>query len=187
MKLIVGLGNPGSKYAGTRHNIGFDVLDYLARQHQVSLAQERFHAWFGRGTIAGQPVVLLKPTTFMNRSGQAVQAAGRFYKLALEDLLVILDDLALPVGKLRLRPQGSAGSHNGLQDIVDRLGSQDFARLRIGIGAATIDPAAYVLARFSPQEQEAVAQAIPRAAEAVTWWLADGTESTMNRINAPSA
>ena len=123
MKLIVGLGNPGAKYAGTRHNAGFEVVDTLASRWQISLASEKFNAWFGKGVIHGEPVGLLKPTTFMNRSGRAVVAAGRFYKLGLEDLLVVSDDLALAVGRLRIRAGGSAGSHKGLQDVIDRMGT----------------------------------------------------------------
>ncbi|MCH7813359.1 MAG: aminoacyl-tRNA hydrolase, partial [Planctomycetes bacterium] len=109
MKLIVGLGNPGTKYAATRHNVGFRVVDELGRRWGIGLAQEKFHAWFGRGSVADRDVILLKPTTFMNRSGQAVQATGRFYQLELSDLLVISDDLALPLGRLRFRARGGAG------------------------------------------------------------------------------
>ena len=133
MKLIVGLGNPGTKYLGTRHNLGFAVVDALAKRWAIEMAREKFHAFFGDGAVRNQRVALLKPTTFMNRSGQAVSAAGRFYQAEREDLLVVSDDLALPLGRIRVRGGGSAGSHNGLQDIIDRVGFSDFARLRVGI------------------------------------------------------
>jgi len=184
VKLIVGLGNPGPQYAETRHNVGFRVVDVLARQGGISLASEKFHGWFGQGRLAGQPVVLLKPTTFMNRSGRAVLAAGQFYKLSFEDLLVVADDLALPVGRLRLRALGSAGGHNGLQDIIDMLGSEQWCRLRVGIGTAVGDATGYVLGRFAEDEQPLIEAAWERAAEAVCCWIEHGPQAAMNRFNA---
>lgn len=186
VKLIVGLGNPGAKYEGTRHNLGFDVVDLLASRHGISLLTEKFHAWFGMGEVCGHKAVLLKPTTFMNRSGQAVQAAGRFYKLELEDLLVIADDLALPVGRLRLRAQGSAGSHKGLQNIIDHLGSEAWCRLRLGIGEPVGIPTSYVLTRFGPDEEVVIQRARGRAADAVECWLQHGADLTMTRFNCDS-
>jgi len=184
VRLIVGLGNPGTRYAMTRHNVGFRVVDELGQRHGIELNREKFHAWFGRGTILEEDVVLLKPTTFMNRSGQAVQAAGRFYRLELADLLVLSDDHALPLGRLRLRGAGSAGGHNGLQDVIDRLGSNRFARLRLGIDPPVGDAVSYVLARFGEQEETVVAAACRRAADAVECWLVQGLEAAMNRFNA---
>jgi PTH1 family peptidyl-tRNA hydrolase len=183
VKLIVGLGNPGARYESTRHNLGFRVVDELGSRWSIPTSQEKFHAWFGPGVIRDQPVVLLKPTTFMNRSGQAVQPAGRFYRLELEDLLVISDDLSLPVGRLRMRRDGSAGGHLGLSDIIQRLGSESFARLRIGIGEAIGDPAVYVLEPFSPEEGGVISSVIRRAADAVEGWITEGPEATMNRFN----
>ena len=183
MKLIVGLGNPGTKYTGTRHNVGFDVVDLLASRWGISLAVEKFHAWFGKGQIKDEPVVLLKPTTFMNRSGSAVLDAGRFYKLEMEDLLVVADDLALPTGRLRMRPWGSAGSHKGLQDIIDRVGTDRWCRLRLGIGAAVGDPSAYVLGRFDECEETLIKGALKGAADAVECWLEHGVDLTMTRFN----
>ena len=183
VKLVVGLGNPGARYAGTRHNVGYDVVDRLAKRHRMDMVAEKFHAWFGSGEIDGERVVLMKPTTFMNRSGDAVLAAGRFYKLELGDLLVIADDLALPPGRLRIRPKGSAGGHNGLQDIIDRLGTEDWSRLRIGIGAALGDPAAFVLSRFDPEQESTMSAALERAADASECWMQDGVERAMNRFN----
>ena len=184
MKLIVGLGNPGPKYAGTRHNVGFDVIDILASRWRVDLAVEKFHAWFGMGDHAGERAVLLKPTTFMNRSGRSVVAAGRFYKLELEDLLVIADDLALPPGRLRMRAQGSSGGHKGLQNVVERVGSDQWCRLRIGIGAAAGDPTVHVLSRFDQEEEEEVMRrARELAADAVECWMEHGVDLTMTRYN----
>ena len=183
MKLVVGLGNPGARYAGTRHNVGFDVVDVLARRHSIGMAAEKFHGWFGQGDIRGERVALLKPTTFMNRSGQAVAAAVRFFRLEALDLLVISDDLALPLGRIRMRVGGSAGSHNGLQDILDRVGSDQWCRLRVGIGAAAFETSAYVLGRFAPEEETVIKRVCERSADAVESWLADGPELTMTRFN----
>ncbi len=183
MKLIVGLGNPGPKYAGTRHNVGFDVVDLLAARWGVGMQSEKFHAWFGSGEFGGSQVALLKPTTYMNRSGQAVLAAGKFYKLELPDLLVIVDDHALPLGRLRMRKDGSAGGHNGLQDIVDRVGSDAWCRLRIGIGGSVGDPKNFVLSRFAESEEMVIRIARMRAADAVECWVGDGPDLTMTRFN----
>lgn len=181
--MIVGLGNPGPKYAATRHNVGFGVVDVLASRWDVSLATEKFHGWFATGEIGGERVVLLKPTTFMNRSGRAVLAAGRFYKLEPDQLLVISDDLALPLGRLRLRPGGSAGGHKGLQDIIDRLGTDAWCRLRIGIGEALGGPTDYVLSRFDEEEAVVMDRVRQRAADAVVCWIEHGDELTMTRFN----
>ena len=183
MKLIIGLGNPGPKYAGTRHNVGFDVVDELSRRHAIHMDAEKFHAWFGKGVIQGEPVVLLKPTTYMNRSGQAVQSAGRFYKLSLDDLLVMTDDMALPTGRLWMRVRGSSGNHNGLQDVIDRVGDDAWCRLRIGIGDPVGNPSVYVLSRFSESEGEVMSAARQRAADAAECWIEHGAELTMTRFN----
>ena len=183
MKLVVGLGNAGPKYAGTRHNVGFDVIDVLASRWSVDLGTERFHSWFGDTRIHGQRVALLKPTTLMNRSGRAVLAAGQFFKLEQADLLVICDDWALPVGRLRMRQQGSAGGHKGLQDIIDRLGDDEWCRLRIGIGEAIGDPKTYVLQRFGDEDDAVMDQARTRAADAVESWVQDGPDLAMTRFN----
>ncbi len=183
MKLIVGLGNPGPRYAGTRHNVGFDVVDLLASRWGVGMQSEKFHAWFGLGETGGERVALLKPTTYMNRSGQAVLAAGKFYKLELPDMLVIVDDHALPLGRLRMRKDGSAGSHNGLQDIVDRLGSENWCRLRIGIGESVGDPKDYVLSRFAEPEEAVIRVARARAADAIECWIKNGPDLAMTKFN----
>lgn len=189
MKLIVGLGNPGKKYVGTRHNVGFDVVDRLGARWDIDLRTERFQGYFGAGSFRGQRVALVKPLTFVNLSGQAVVNVGRFYKLELDDFLVIVDDLALPVGQLRLRRRGSSGGHNGLQDISNRLGSTAWCRLRVGIGEPIGDSVSWVLGRFHDSERAPMASAIERAVEAVECWLTDGVELSMTRFNGedPSA
>ena len=184
MKAIVGLGNPGSRYELTRHNVGFRVIDQLAKRWRIGMEREKFHAWYGDGAVGEESVALLKPTTFMNRSGQAVVAAGRFHQLNESDLLVVTDDVALPCGRIRLRPAGSAGGHNGLQDVIDRLGSESFARLRVGVGARQGDPVSYVLSPFLPEESPVMDRAIERAAEAAASWVTDGVDRAMNRFNA---
>ena len=184
MKLIVGLGNPGPKYVATRHNVGFEVVDLLAARWRIDLSREKFHGWFGDGAIHDERVALLKPTTFMNRSGQAVLAAVAFYALELLDVMVVGDDLALPCGRIRLRRAGSAGGHNGLLNIVERLGSDEFPRLRLGIDAAWGDAAQYVLTAFGKDEEPVIRQGVENAANAVEHWVQNGIEKTMNRFNA---
>ena len=183
MKLIVGLGNPGPRYAGTRHNVGFEVVDELARRWQVGMGAEKFHGWFGTGEFGGHKVGLLKPTTYMNRSGQAVLAAGSFYKLELTDFVVVVDDHYLQLGKLRIRKSGSSGGHNGLEDIVARLGTEDWCRLRIGIGEKVGDPKVFVTAPFEELEKPVVKAAVARAADAVETWVAEGADQAMNKFN----
>jgi len=183
VKLIVGLGNPGPSYAGSRHNVGFDVVDMLASRWGVSVDVGKFHGWFGRGEIRGERIVLLKPTTLMNRSGRAVLAAGRFYKLELDQLLVISDDLSLPLGRLRMRAGGSAGGHKGLQDIMDRFGTDVWCRLRIGIGEPVGDPSVYVLTRFDRAEEAVIQHGRQHGADAVECWIENGVDLTMTRFN----
>ena len=184
MKLIVGLGNPGQKYAGTRHNVGFDVVDVLAARWQIGFDVEKFHAHFAMGEVVAERVILLKPTTLMNRSGRAVLAAGRFYKLELQDLLVVADDMALPLGRLRMRSGGSAGSHKGLQSVIDRMGTPQWCRLRVGLGDPLGDPASWVLGKFGPEDEAVMEQARQRGADAVQCWIRHGVEQTMNRFNS---
>lgn len=187
MKLIVGLGNPGRQYSQTRHNLGFMVVDRLAARWSIAAAPGKGLYEFGRGPAAGHTVGLLKPLTFMNRSGEAVLEVVQFYKVDLADLLVVYDDLDLPVGYVRVRARGSAGGHKGLGDIIRRLGSDQIARVRIGIGRPVHgDSVSYVLSRFLPEEEPLVAAALDRAADAAACWLADGPEVAMNRYNRPA-
>lgn len=192
MKLIIGLGNPGSEYARTRHNAGFMALDRLARRHAFDAPKHKFHAGVldGAITAGGRPhrVMLMQPTTFMNRSGLAVGEACAFYKLQPEDLLILTDDVALPLGTIRLRATGSAGGHNGLKDIQRALGTRDYPRLRIGIDApGRIPQVDYVLGRFTDEQEDALRPALERSCDAVEAWIADGIEKTMSRFNAAEA
>jgi peptidyl-tRNA hydrolase, PTH1 family len=186
MKIVVGLGNPGTKYEGTRHNVGFDVLRLLAQQSNAESPRSRFEGLVAEGTLAGSRVMLVWPQTFMNRSGLAVQQAVAFYKAPLDDLLVICDDFNLPTGRLRLRAKGSSGGQNGLKDIAQQLGTEDYHRLRIGVGPvpASRDAAEFVLGRFAAKEREEVEVALHDAAAAVTCWASNGIIEAMNRFNA---
>ncbi len=185
MKLVVGLGNPGRRYEGTRHNVGYMVLAELGRRHGVPPAKSRFHGEVLEAELGGQRALLLSPTTFMNLSGTSVQEAVSFYKLQIEDLLVLCDDLNLPVGKLRLRSRGSSGGQKGLEDIIARLGTDEFSRLRVGVGAAPAgwEWADYVLGKFSPGELPVVREAVELAADAAVVWAREGIEVCMNRYN----
>lgn len=185
MTLIVGLGNPGPEYAGTRHNFGFMVVNELARRWAIATDTSKFHGRFGSGAFAGRKVALLKPATFMNRSGQAVIDAVNFYKLEPGQILVVLDDLDLPVGRLRLRVRGSGGGHKGLTDVLSRLGTDQVPRLRCGIGSPPpmIDPAEYVLAKFFAEERDLVEKAIRDAADAIEVAIRDGFPRAMDRFN----
>jgi peptidyl-tRNA hydrolase, PTH1 family len=183
VKLIVGLGNPGRKYEGTRHNVGFDVVDQLSARHRVEWESAPADALIGKWRPAS--ALLAKPLTFVNLSGDAVAGLMRFYKVAREDVFVIVDDTNLDLGRLRARPCGSAGGHNGLKSIIGVLGTEDFARLRVGVGRgdARRDLADHVLARFDPQEREDVAEAVGRSADAAELFVANGIEAVMNRFN----
>lgn len=184
MRMIVGLGNPGKEYTGTRHNVGFTVIDTLAEALDIKVKQRKFGARFGEGELDDDKLILLKPGQFMNRSGQVVATAVGFYKLPIENLLVVTDDMALDVGRIRLRAKGSAGGHNGLNDIVQKLGTEEFARLRIGIGSAGQQEAYdYVLSRFDEQETALMEAAVARARDAVLCWLRQGIEAAMNEYN----
>jgi PTH1 family peptidyl-tRNA hydrolase len=186
MKLVVGLGNPGRRYEGTRHNIGYLVVAALARKFATSGVKERFQGEVAEADLEGHKALLLAPSTYMNASGASVLAARDFYKIPNEDLLVVCDDMNLPPGKLRVRPAGSSGGQKGLEDIIRRLGSEDFGRLRIGIGSAPPgwDWANYVLSKFSKEELPEIEKAVTRASEAVVIWAREGVAACMNRYNA---
>ncbi len=186
MKLIVGLGNPGRRYAETRHNLGYRTVDELAKRWGIDVGREKFSGIVGQGHHGGHDVLLLKPTTFMNRSGESVLAAGQFYKVPLSDTIVVVDDLDLPVGRIRVRPDGSSGGHKGLADIIRRLGDDGFARVRIGIGPAhrelTVE---HVLSRATEEEAPVLEEAVVKAADAVSCWVRLGIQESMNRFNGP--
>jgi PTH1 family peptidyl-tRNA hydrolase len=185
MRLVVGLGNPDRKYAGTRHNLGFRVCDRLAERHAAGFDREKFSSQVAEFESAAEKVVLLKPQTYMNLSGQAVGAALGFYQLELSDVLLVCDDFNLDLGRLRLRREGSHGGHNGLRDVIARLGTDQFPRLRLGVGPlAGSDPVAFCLTKFAESERDVVEEMIASAAEAVSVWLEKGVEEAMNRFNA---
>ena len=185
MKLVVGLGNPGRRYQGTRHNVGYWSWPNWRSDTERARRAIGFTARWSRPTWPAKSALLLSPTTFMNLSGTSVAEAVQFYKLPCEDLLVLCDDLNLPVGKLRLRAGGSSGGQKGLDDIIAKLGTEEFSRLRVGIGAAPAnwDWADYVLSKFTPAELPLVEQAVALAADAVAAWARDGMEACMNRYN----
>jgi PTH1 family peptidyl-tRNA hydrolase len=186
LKLVVGLGNPGSKYDGTRHNIGFEAVDRLAESGRDVRFTRKFDGLFAETEIDYRRVLLLKPETFMNLSGRSVAQALRFYKLEAAQLLVLCDDLNLPLGKLRLRAGGSDGGQKGLRDITAHLGTETYARLRIGIGdRGPIDAADFVLSRFRPAERPVVDDALIDTAQAVAVWVSQGLDAAMNRFNGP--
>jgi len=186
IKLVVGLGNPGSKYQGTRHNIGFELVDRLARGASPGSFSGKFEGQLAEIEIDYRRVLLLKPDTFMNLSGRSVGQAVRFFKLPVTDLLVVCDDLSLPVGRLRLRPGGSDGGQKGLRDIAAHLGTDQFPRLRIGIGEnEDVDAADYVLSRFKTSERNAIDDALIVASQAVAVWVTQGIDAAMNRFNGP--
>jgi PTH1 family peptidyl-tRNA hydrolase len=186
MKVVVGLGNPGPKYAGTRHNVGFDVIDYLAAGPGVGPFRSAFQADVAEFAEAGEKVLLVKPQTFMNLSGRAVRAALDFYKLTPADVLVVCDDFNLPLGKLRVRTKGSHGGQNGLRNVQEQLGTDEYPRLRIGVGQpGPGDAVDHVLSRFKAGERKAVEDAVAAAANGVLVWIRQGAEACMNRVNGP--
>lgn len=189
MKLIVGLGNPGRSYAHNRHNIGFICLNHFARTQGIRFDQKRGNARIGTGEIAGDKVVLAKPQTYMNRSGQSVSRLIRKFNIDLDDLLVIHDDLDLPLGKIRIRQGGGSAGHKGVDSIARELASQDFIRIRVGIGRpdkaeiSEDDIIAFVLSDFTKEEKQTIAPVIPRVSEAILCLLTDGLTTAMNRYN----
>jgi len=190
MKLIIGLGNPGSSYANNRHNIGFICLNHFAGTHGIKFDKKQGQARTGSGEVAGEKIVLAKPQTYMNLSGQSVSRLVKKYNIDLDDLLVIHDDLDLPLGKIRLRRDAGSGGHKGVNSIITELESQDFPRLRIGIGRPTTpdeisenDIITYVLNDFTSGEKQVIAQVIPRASGAILCLLSEGLAAAMNKYN----
>lgn len=183
--LIAGLGNPGVDYAATRHNIGFDMITYLCDKYDISLRSREKKALVGKGIISGEKVILAQPQTFMNASGESVRALMDFYKLDTTELVVIYDDISLEVGQIRVRPKGSAGGHNGIKNIIAHLGTQNFARIKIGVGAKPEggDLIKHVLGRFSREEDGMLRDVFALADEALCAILGEGVDSAMNRVN----
>ena len=192
MKLIAGLGNPGRVYAKNRHNIGAMCLNCFARKHGIRFNRRQCQSRVGSGEVAGGEVVLAKPRTFMNRSGEAVSKLARKYKIGVDSLIVIQDDLDLPLGKIRIRPRGSSAGHKGIKSISAHLGSQDFVRIRAGIGRPPVEEGStiseadiidFVLSDFTPEEKRAVSEVLPQVSEAILCILTEGVTAAMNRYN----
>lgn len=184
--LVVGLGNPGDKYENTRHNAGYLVADELAKRGRFSITRVRFKALTAQADIGGQGALVIKPTTYMNLSGEAVGEAARFYKIPPDHVLVISDDVDLPLGKLRIRTGGSAGGHNGLKSIIQHLGTDQFPRLKVGVGGKPhpdYDMADWVLGKFQGEDKKVMEEAVQRAADAVECFLREGAQKAMNRFN----
>ncbi len=183
-RMVVGLGNPGPEYKGTRHNVGFEVVEALARRHGGQIRTSRSNALLCEAEILGVAVAVVKPLTFMNLSGQAVRALARHYNIDPAGILVIADDLDLPVGKVRMRAQGGTGGHNGHKSVSASLGSQEYPRIRIGIGSSgeVVD---HVLSRFTPNERGLIEDGIGRSVDAVESWLTDGIDAAMRLANGP--
>lgn len=186
MYMVVGLGNPGPEYAGTRHNMGFRLVDELAYRLKVPVSKPLFKALTGRALVSGKAVILAKPMTYMNLSGNSVAALMNWYKISAAGLVVVYDDVDLPPGKIRVRPRGGHGGHRGMESIIERLGSSDFARVRVGVGRPPhpeYDVADWVLGRLTGEEEALAGQALERAADAVMTLVSQGTEEAMNRFN----
>jgi PTH1 family peptidyl-tRNA hydrolase len=192
VRLIVGLGNPGQNYTQSRHNIGSKCLSHFAREHGIRFDKKQCQARTGSGTVAGSEVVLARPQTFMNRSGDSVGPLVRKFRVGLDNLIVIHDDLDLPLGKIRIRPGGSSAGHKGIGSIIENLGSQEFTRIRVGIGRPPVEEGAtiseddiidWVLSEFTPEESEVIAGVIPRVGEAIDCLLTEGVTAAMNRFN----
>lgn len=188
MKLIVGLGNPGLQYVGTRHNAGFEAVDVFAGRIGAEVRKKKFGGLFGECMVGDTKVLFLEPQSYMNRSGQAVATALGFYKLSGSDVMVVADDLALEPGRVRIRPKGSAGGHNGLKDIIARLGGEDFGRLRIGVGGpGGSNTKDYVLSRPPADERELIEKAISISTQVLKCWIDEGIDMAMNKFNRPDA
>lgn len=186
MYIIVGLGNPGKQYEHTRHNVGFDTIDVLAERYRISVDAKKYKALYGKGMIEGNKVILAKPQTYMNLSGESVRELIDFYKIdEAEELIVIYDDISLEPGQLRLRAKGSAGGHNGIKNIIAHLGRQEFKRIKVGVGEKPkgYDLADYVLSRFSKEERQRVDASLERAADAAVKIITDDMASAMNEYN----
>lgn len=183
MKLIAGLGNPGKKYEHTRHNMGFDVVDLFAEMAKIDVDKEVFHGLLGRGKVFDEDVMIFKPTTFMNLSGTAIKEVMDYFKITIDDLIVVVDDMALEPGKIRMRLSGSSGGHNGLKNIIECLKSENFKRIRIGIGEPTFNNIDFVLSKPLKEEKILIDEAISNAAEALKEAIKNGFDRSMSKFN----
>ena len=186
MFLIVGLGNPGKEYDGTRHNIGFAAIDYIADKYNIELNRIKFKGVFGEGLINGKKVILLKPTTYMNLSGESIREVVNFYKISNEEIIVIYDDISLEVGRIRIREKGSHGGHNGIKSIIANLGTDVFPRVKIGVGAPKGNLVSHVLGKFSDEEVEILRESIKASSDA-TSIIISNTKEAMNKLNGFNA
>ena len=188
MYIIVGLGNPEPEYSNTRHNMGFDVINKLAGKHEISLNRTKFNAIYGTGIIEGEKVILIKPQTFMNNSGESVIEFVNFYKEPLENAIVIYDDMDTDIGTIRIRAKGGPGSHNGMKSMVSCLNSENFSRIRIGIGrpSGEYDRIDYVIGQIDEEEKKILEQGQNEAVEAIKYWIKNGIDNTMNKYNKNS-
>lgn len=183
MFLIVGLGNPGKEYEQTRHNIGFKVVDNIAKEYNIEINRQKFKGVYGEGFIDNEKVILLKPTTYMNLSGDSVREVVDFYKLTNEDVLVIYDDISLDLGRLRIREKGSAGGHNGIKSIIAQLGTDVFPRIKVGVGQPNVDLVNYVLGRFTKEEMAVLSKSIDASTKATREIIKSDVKKAMNQFN----
>ncbi|BFK80019.1 aminoacyl-tRNA hydrolase [Clostridium baratii] len=183
MFLIVGLGNPEEKYNNTRHNIGFEAVDYIADKYNIDINRKKFKGVYGEGFIGNEKVILMKPTTYMNLSGECIREVIDFYKLSNEDILVIYDDISLDVGRIRIRPKGSAGGHNGIKSIINHLGTDEFSRIKIGVGQPKGDLVNHVLGKFSQEENEVLEESLEATKLATETIIKEDTQAGMNKFN----
>ncbi len=183
MFLVVGLGNPGKQYDGTRHNIGFEAIDFIAKKYNIDVNKSKFKGVFGEGFIEGQKVILLKPTTYMNLSGESIREVINFYKINNDEIIVIYDDISLEIGKLRIREKGSAGGHNGIKSIIANMGVDVFPRIKIGVGQPKGDLVSHVLGRFNKEEEQDLKEVIEASAKAVEIIIKYGAKEAMNELN----
>lgn len=187
MYLIVGLGNPGEEYRGTRHNVGFDAIDIISKKYNIELNRVKFKGVYGEGFIDGKKVMLLKPTTYMNLSGESIGEVANFYKIPHEDIVVIYDDISLDIGKLRIRAKGSAGGHNGIKSIISCLGEDMFPRVKVGVGAPKGNLVSHVLGKFTPEERTILNKALEASSEAAITIMIKDTNEAMNKFNGFNA
>lgn len=184
MYLVVGLGNPGSKYDKTRHNVGFDVIDIISSKYNIEINREKFKGVYGNGIIEGEKVIILKPYTYMNLSGESVREVSNFYGIPNENIIIIHDDISLECGRLRIRAHGSAGGHNGIKSIIANLASDTFLRIKVGVGQPEGDLVPFVLGKFCKEDREKVLKAFEAAAEAVDIIIKSGANEAMNKFNS---
>lgn len=183
MILIVGLGNPGKQYEQTRHNIGFDVIDYMANKYNIDVNREKFKGICGEGFIENKKVILLKPLTYMNLSGESIRELANFYKLEDDEIIVVYDDISLDIGRLRIREKGSAGGHNGIKSIIQNLGGDKFPRVKVGVGQPKDNLVNHVLGKFSKEDREHIEKVIPVVIDAIVEIVKNDAKESMNKFN----